>query len=81
MVTWAQLRGLASLSVTQVGILLRRLNEKFEMFVKPFAEQQVSVGTKRVVIRPRRLVACLEFALNGGDFAGIGGATASHGGR
>ena len=49
MVTWAQLRGLASLSVTQVGILLRRLNEQFEMFVKPFAEQQVGVGTKRVV--------------------------------
>ena len=41
MVMWAQRRGLASLSVYQVSILLRRLDNKFDVFWHPFFKQEV----------------------------------------
>ena len=40
MVAWAQRRGLASLSVYQVSLLVRRLQKKFELFATPFQDQQ-----------------------------------------
>ena len=39
MVAWARRRGLASLSVYEVSLLLRRL--KFDAFVEHFVQQQV----------------------------------------
>ena len=41
MVEWVQRRGLLSLSVAGVSILLRRLNKNFGILAKYFSEQQV----------------------------------------
>ena len=56
MMRWAQRRGLASLSVNQVSLLLRRLDDKFDVFWHPFFEQEVGVIqlNKHMAIPPHK---------------------------